>query len=240
MDWQAWSDRWDTQQTRYVPDREERFGVIADVVAAAAGERPRVLDLGCGPGSLSLRLLDRLPGADVTAVDADPVLLTLGRRTAGSRAGLSWADRDLRHEDWTRDLRGPYDAAVSTTALHWLPASRLPAFYAELAGLLRPGGVLVDGDHLADEPGSALAGLAKAMRRDEETAQPWERWWAEIEREPELADAFAERTRRQHEHPRADESGLLSTHLDALRSAGFAEAGTVWQRGTDRVLVAVR
>jgi SAM-dependent methyltransferase len=246
MDWQAWMDRWDAQQTRYVPEREERFAVIADVVAAVAGERPRVLDLGCGPGSLALRLLDRLPGASMVAVDADPVLLTLGRNAAAGRPGLSWADADLRDPSWTDRLRGPYDAAVSTTALHWLPAPTLPAFYARLAGLLRPGGVVVDGDHFGYEPGSGLAALAKALRAgwDERTPVPpaddWDGWWSALEREPELAGAFAERTRRRHEHPASDESGLLSTHRNALLGAGFAEVGTVWQRGTDRVLVALR
>ena len=88
MNWQGWLERWDAQQRTYVPEREERFAVIADVVAAVAGDRPRVLDLGCGPGSLSLRLLDRLPGASVVAVDADPVLLTLGRRASDRRRAV--------------------------------------------------------------------------------------------------------------------------------------------------------
>jgi SAM-dependent methyltransferase len=248
MDWQGWLERWDTQQRTYVPEREERFQVIADVVTAVAGERPRVLDLGCGPGSLSLRLLDRLPGASVVAVDADPVLLTLGQRAAAGRAGLTWVDTDLRGEDWPAALPpGRYDAAVSTTALHWLPASRLPGFYQQVAGLLRPGGVFADGDHFGHggaEPG--LAALDKALHAawDERTPAPpgddWEGWWAALEREPELAEAFAERARRRHEHPASDESGLFDTHRAALLSAGFAEVGTVWQQASDRVLVALR
>lgn len=247
MDWKAWLDRWDAQQRTYVPEREERFGVIADVVRAVAGDRPRVLDLGCGPGSLSARLLHRLPGAEVLAVDADPVLLTLGRRALGD-AGPAWLDADLRHPAWVDGAPGSWDAAVSTTALHWLPAARLPGFYAEVAGRLRPGGVFVDGDHLgyaAAEPG--LADLAKQLRAgwDEQVPPPaaddWEGWWRALEAEPELAGAFAERRRRRHEHPQAtEESYRLDGHRDALLAAGFAEVGTVWQRGDDRVLVALR
>jgi SAM-dependent methyltransferase len=248
VDWQGWLDRWDAQQRTYVPEREERFDVITDVVAAIGGERPRVLDLGCGPGSLSLRLLDRLPGASAVAVDADPVLLTLGARAAAGRPGLAWVDADLRGEDWPAALPpGPYDAAVSTTALHWLPAARLPTFYAQVAGLVRPGGVFVDGDHFARgqaEPG--LGGLDKALHAawDERAPAPraddWDTWWAALRREPELAGAFAERARRRHEHPPSDESSLYATHRDALLSAGYAEVGTVWQKATDRVLVALR
>jgi SAM-dependent methyltransferase len=248
MDWQSWLERWDTQQRTYVTEREERFDVIADVVTAVAGERPRVLDLGCGPGSLSLRLLDRLPGASVVAVDADPVLLTLGQRASTGRRGLAWVDADLRGADWPAALPpGPYDAAVSTTALHWLPASGLPAFYRQVSGLLRPGGVFVDGDHFghgAGEPG--LTALDKALHAawEERTPAPpgedWEGWWAALEREPELAEAFAERARRRHDHPRSDESDLFDTHRAALLEADFTEVGTVWQMASDRVLVALR
>jgi SAM-dependent methyltransferase len=246
MDWQGWLDRWDAQQTSYVPDREERFAVIADVVAAVGGERPRVLDLGCGPGSLALRVLDRLPGASVVALDADPVLLTLGREAASGRAGLSWVDADLRGASWVDALPapGPYDAAVSTTALHWLPADRLLAFYGQVGGLLRPGGVFVDGDHFgysATEPG--LAALAKVLRAGWESppeAEDWAGWWEALSHEPSLEGAFAERARRRHEHGASDESDLLSAHVEGLRTAGFSEVGTVWAKGTDRVLVGIR
>ena len=36
-----------------------------------------MLDLGCGTGSVTLRLLSRLPSARVVALDVDPVLLTI-------------------------------------------------------------------------------------------------------------------------------------------------------------------
>jgi len=42
------------------------------------------------------------------------------------------------------------------------------------------------------------------------------------------------------EYRRLDPVGLLATHLDALRAAGFTEAGTLWQRGGNRLLCAVR
>src|SRR5215467_3483443 len=133
-----------------MPDREERFTALIDAVGAGAGRpAPLVLDLGCGPGSLAVRLLGRIPAATVVAIDADPLLLALGRAAYGDRAGLRFADRDLRVPGWPAGLGlgRPADAAVSTTALHWLPAPALRAMYAELATVLRPGGLLLDGDH---------------------------------------------------------------------------------------------
>src|SRR6202161_4342386 len=75
-----WIGRWDRQQEVYMADREDRFTALIDAVeAGAVRPDPLVLDLGCGPGSLSVRLLARLPEATVVAVDADPVTLALGR-----------------------------------------------------------------------------------------------------------------------------------------------------------------
>jgi len=246
----AWISRWDDQQTGYLPDREERFTALIDVVAAAAGRPdPLVIDLGCGPGSLSTRLLDRIPAATVVAVDADPVLLALGQAASAGRPGLRFADRDLRVPGWAGalGLDRPADAAVSTTALHWLAEPELTALYAELATVLRPGGVLLNGDHLFEDEATAptLARLGRALIEAEEQrrfptghSEDWNGWWTAVVAEPELAPAVAARERR---HYRSDhsESVALRTHVGALQAAGFTEIGTLWQRGANRLLCAV-
>src|SRR5580704_7222373 len=155
-----WIRRWDLQQEERLPDREERFTALIDAVEAGTGRPdPLVIDLGCGPGSLSVRLLDRIPAASIVAVDADPVMLALARAAYGDRAGLRLHSVDLRRPGWSEplELERPADAAVSTTALHWLSPEALSAMYAELAPVLRPGGLLLNGDHLRiDEAASPV------------------------------------------------------------------------------------
>src|SRR5262245_42627401 len=127
-----WLDRWDRQQEGYLPEREDRFTAIVDAVEAGTGRPdPLIIDLGCGPGSLSVRLLDRLPGATVVAVDADPVLLALGKAAYGERDGLRFVRADLADPGWVGKLRldRPADAAVSTTALHWMSGEDLAVMY---------------------------------------------------------------------------------------------------------------
>src|SRR6202034_3999190 len=169
-----WIDRWDRQQEVYMPDREDRFTAVIDAVEAGTGRPdPLVLDLGCGPGSLAVRLLARLPEATVVAVDADPVTLALGRSGYSAVSGLRFADLDLRTTGWSSRLGleagRPVDAVVSTTALHWLSAAELRKLYVTLAGLLRPGGLFLDGDHLhADEAANPVLGrLERALEERE-------------------------------------------------------------------------
>jgi SAM-dependent methyltransferase len=248
----TWIERWDIQQEDYLPDREERFTALIDAVQESAGRPdPLVLDLGCGPGSLSVRLLHRIPAASVVAIDADPLLLQLGRTAWGGLRSLRFADQDLRVPGWSAavGLDRPADAAVSTTALHWLPPEALAALYAETASVLRPGGLLLNGDHLAEDEAAAptLARLEQALiEREERRRAPggriesWRGWWDAVRSDPGLAAVAAERDRRS---PEADHHGspsrLLSVHVAALRAAGFAEVGTLWQRGENRLLCAV-
>ena len=78
--WRGWQDSWDRQQEWYMPDREERFRVMLDMVEACVGPAPRVLDLACGTGSITDRLLKRFPQAVSTGVDLDPALLAIAER----------------------------------------------------------------------------------------------------------------------------------------------------------------
>ncbi len=168
MDWNGWMDRWDKQQEGYIGNREERFDVLIDAVAHATGDEPRVLDLCCGPGSLSARLLERLPLATVVAVDADPTLQLLGQKVYGDAGGrLTWVNQDIADPEWERIIGrlGPFDAVASTTALHYLKASTLTAVYEVVWRLLRPGGVFVDGDHLFEAGSSPwMRSLHRTLR----------------------------------------------------------------------------
>ncbi len=249
--WPAWLERWEAQQTWHIPLREERFAVIADAVEELAGPAPLVLDLGCGPGSLSRRILDRIPAARAVAVDADPLLLELGRRAqpdAGSR--LRFVDADLRHAGWSAQLEqsGPYAAAVSTTALHWLLPDELEQVLRATARLLRSGGVFVNGDHIAfapDAPRIAAARRALGRRLSSAVRTPgaedWDAWWAAAEAEPAFAELAAQRRQRWREHPYADEAPLTAEQWHALlRECGFAESAVLWQHLGTSVIAALR
>jgi SAM-dependent methyltransferase len=250
---QEWIERWDRQQEAYMPDREDRFTALIDAVEAGAGrEDPLVLDLGCGPGSLAVRLLARLPRATVVGVDADPVTLALGRAAYVDVPVLRFADVDLRVPGWADELgldRQP-DVAVSTTALHWLTGPAIRALYGELFRVLRPGGLFLDGDHfgLDETEHPVLARLDRVLGEREEQrrspaghAENWTGWWEAIASDPVLAPAARERAGRRVDTEHHGSAGsMLATHVGALREAGFAETGTLWQRGANRVLCAVR
>lgn len=249
---QRWIDSWDRQQEGYVRNREARFAAMFEVLEARTDGAFTAVDLGAGPGSLSRRLLERFPHARVVAVDLDPVLVALGRHTAGDAGGrLQWVEADLRDPGWPAAAGlDQVDAVLSSTALHYLTAEEVTDLYRLVAGLVRPGGVLLDADHLAyGEDTPVLAAVSRHVQ-DRRTAQAfgeqgaldWTGWWEQLREQSAGVLDHEERARRfayragQQDAVRLD----LAGRRRALQEAGFREVGTVWQDHADRVLAAVR
>ncbi len=249
LDWQEWMQRWDRQQAYYLPDREQRFTAMLDVLAALLPESFVALDLACGPGSISRRLLARFPQARCIALDFDPVLLHLGRQVLGDGQGrLRWVEADLRDSAWPGLLGTTQVAAVlSTTALHWLPAESLVQLYRQLGTLVRPGGLVLNGDNYAFGPHMlSFRQVAEAGRAARDATplpagtENWAQWWAALQGEPSMAPLFAERDRRFLEATHHGAATLVELHEAALRDAGFREVGVIWQHLDNRVVLAVR
>jgi len=251
VDWKRWLQRWDAQQTGYIPEREERLRVMLDVLEALLPAEFVALDLACGPGAISRGLLERFPKARCVAIDFDPVMLALGQGALGTYDGrLRWIDADLATEGWVESMgEASVDAALSTTALHWLSAPHLVEIYRELAALIRPGGVFLNGDNMDFGPDlPTVQRFAEDARErawsDESFAargiETAEQWWEALEQEPSMAPLIAEHGRRWASKERPSSSTGFDLHAGALRNAGFREVATVWQSGTDRVLLAVR
>lgn len=242
MDWESWQQRWDAQQQAYMPDREERFTAMVDAVEAACGPAPRVLDLAGGTGSITRRLLARLPQSNSIVLDVDAALLTIARGTFADDPRVRVCRADLATPAWRHELGEPdgsVDAVLTATALHWLTPERVAGVYAEAAALLRPGGILVNADHMPD-PGLGslnedLGRISSARTtglRDGTTTPDWAGWWEQLRADPVLTGPTAERD--DHFGYRLGEAhteSVLSSqwHLEAMLSAGCAEAGLLWR-----------
>ncbi|RMI36527.1 class I SAM-dependent methyltransferase [Streptomyces triticirhizae] len=250
-DWSRWQKSWDQQQEWYLPDREERFRVMLDAVEALVGDRPRVLDLACGTGSITARTLRRFPDAVSVGVDLDPTLLTIARGTFADDPRATFVSADLTDPHWAEALpHDSFDAVLTATALHWLTEEPLRALYGRLATLVRPGGVFLNADHMphpeAPRIGEAVSAFEAARQRRERAAgrADWVDWWASAAADPELAEATAERYRIYGDPAEGDHAEgrmfPLEWHVRTLREAGFAEARAAWASLSDTTVLALR
>lgn len=247
-DWaERWQRSWDELEERLVPDRDRRIRVLVDLVEATAGTTPTVVDLACGPGTITRRLLDRLPRARSIAVDIDPTLLTIAAATFADDSRVQIVQADLNDPAWVEGLPElQVDAVLTATALHWLPQGTVRRLYRDLAGLVRRGGVVAHSEQMpvAELPrlGPALAQIdQRGSLSPEERRAVWNAWWTQASRDATLQPTI-ERRRAVFAtgYPTEEFSPPADWHLEVLRDAGFTEVGVVWRSGASAVVAALR
>jgi len=154
---------------RWDPDRYSReVGFVAalgepllDLLAPQTGER--ILDLGCGDGSLTEKLVQR--GCSVVAIDSSPEQVAAAIDRGLDARVLDGHALAFEHE---------FDGVISNAALHWM--KQPDRVIAGLANALAPGG------RFAAEMGGAgnvqrivdgIAALVSARGIDIDTVNPW-------------------------------------------------------------------
>ncbi len=125
--------------------REEIFRPkLIDLAAPQPGER--ILDLGCGTGTLTAMIQKRQPEATIVGIDIDPAVIKIAQRkmirdqitqvqgTRGSTINLPFADRS-------------FTMVITSMVLHHLISADKRRTFQEVARVLAPGGRLCIADY---------------------------------------------------------------------------------------------
>ncbi|MHC4173012.1 MAG: class I SAM-dependent methyltransferase [Planctomycetota bacterium] len=245
IDWYCWIERWDWMQERYIARREERFELMVRLIADTQESVLRVMDLGCGTGSLMLPVLTEFPEVEVYGIDFDATLLALAeKRLRGFGDRVHLVQTDLRDESWLKQVPSPVDAAVSATALHWLSPEQLSRLYDKLAEILQPGGIFLNADHVCSDSQS----VQKAWQQHREQmlkqegdcgAEDWEAFWNAYGQA--LKIDIKEFRKKLTEPWEGSEEGLpLEWHFKKLKASGFEAVDCFWRCDCDAIYGGIR
>ena len=113
------AETWDPGQYEKFSDHRRR--PFADLTWRGGASAPGiVVDLGCGPGPLTLSLAQRWPGARIIGVDSSSEMLDEALRN-DSLGRVEWVRSDA--ESWDpAQVGAPIDVIVTNALLQWVPS----------------------------------------------------------------------------------------------------------------------
>ncbi len=125
------------------PHRAEGESVLLEHIPDDAR---RVLDLGTGDGRLLALLKRDRPEIVGVGLDFSEVMLAAARKRFAGDGRV-----ELFQHDLTAPLPalGPFDAVISSFAIHHLEHDRKRSLYSEVFDVLKPGGVFANFEHVA-------------------------------------------------------------------------------------------
>ena len=133
-----------------IPLAHEQMGVLLSIIERTLPTVGAFIDLGCGDGILGRTILDEYPEARGTFIDFSPLMLETARTRVGNPEHHTFLDGDFGVPQWRDRLPlNQVDLIVSGFAIHHQPDERKREIYAEIFGLLRPGGLFLNLEHVA-------------------------------------------------------------------------------------------
>ncbi len=150
-----WSSRdyvsqWAEGQDQREVDRQEIFRLIAKTLPYDQKASITILDLGAGYGALAQFLLKYFSNATAVCQDGSDEMAKLGRERMKELKGrLKYVLCDFSKPGWSRKIKGPFEAVVSSIAIHNVRSPDIiRAIYGETFSLVKPDGCFLNFDRM--------------------------------------------------------------------------------------------
>ncbi len=211
----------DTGIGQLLPRYDEMLEVITRCVSSTSR---RILELGCGTGELSLKILNRFPNAQVIALDYSPRMLQFAEdKITAAGYQQHWTGTQADFGDWADnpekfDIGSEFDACVSSLAIHHLQDEMKLKLFGRIAASLSKDGCFWNADPILPES-PALAEVYKAAREE----------WS-VQQGTNLTDIRAKLGASITQgYSSQDQLASLDAHLEMLTKARFKTVAVPWK-----------
>jgi len=215
----AETKEFDTNIRQLLPYYDELLDAIALCVPP---ESKRILELGCGTGELSLKVLQQCPSAKLVAVDYSPRMIEFVQQKLESHGERNRVKAlQLDFGAWANDeieVGDSFDAVISSLAIHHLSDEMKAKLFQKSARCLNPNGRFWNGDPLLPE-------FPELSDIYSESRQRW------AQKQGLDLDAVRSRIGKSEDYGYSshDQLATLDSHLQMLQTAGFSKTAVIWK-----------
>lgn len=245
-DKQFWRDemvaRYEHQQNLASEKKEEFLSNIVRIInyfcKVHSITTPRILDIGCGPGTnttLCKCILDGVPNSTVVGIDSSEQMIEVANSKLNPEYGNRFTGfigdfNDKRF--WITNIDKKYNFITSSGALHYLSDVRMPPFFKEVYDHLEDDGMFI----------ACIGNRSKFPRISEmEDVFRVEFTYGQLDADRRPPDFQEFRTRFEE----TDKKANINWHsyrewLEIMEEAGFKEVDVVWHLWVRSIFVALK
>ena len=165
-DWSSkkYVSEWAERQDEREAEREKIFRSMAAIVSKDRNAAVEFLDLGAGYGALAQFLLNYFPNAKAVCQDGSDEMAKLGgKRMEPFNGRFKYVVCDFSKPGWSREIKGPFDAVVSSIAIHNVRSGEIiRSIYQEIFSLVKTGGCFLNFDRMTPSQKKQLLWLKDA------------------------------------------------------------------------------
>lgn len=212
----------------FSPSREEQFETILSLIPAQPEESFVVVDLGCGGGALSTKILERFSNSKVIGIDMTEEMLDVAKDTLasfGERATLK--KFNLKEKQWLSEIPDEIRCFVSSLALHHLTGKEKKELFKNLYNKLDKKGTILIVDIV--EPATEQTGAYFGKLWDKVVEQQSKEITGSLDSYKYFKDI--EWNYYQWDEPEEEDTpSRLFEQLKWLEEAGFSKVDCFWLR----------
>lgn len=232
-----WHRLWNEMMAQYCGGRDSCYDLVLDLIGSMLKfpDKANVLDVGCGSGSFTEKVLKRFSGANVTAVDYSAKNLHIAEKVVVN-SRTSWIRQDLTVPEWDeRITNGSFDAAFIGWATHEIEPWNLNQFYKTVAGKLREGGLLFNADFMSGlKPSFRDLANDFVRKRVTNSFNSFDKEFSQ--------DKVIIKLQEKNDNQRTvwNVRHAVDFHLKAIEAAGFKDAEEIWRYLNYSLILAIR
>ncbi|MDE4078866.1 class I SAM-dependent methyltransferase [Methanosphaera sp. Vir-13MRS] len=202
------ADEYDNLITKTLVNYDEMTDALINAIPDQ--KSPRVLDLGCGTGNITEKVLKRFPDAKITCLDVSDKMIDIAKEKLSDYDNIEYVNGDFT----IVDIIDKYDAIISSLALHHIPSDEeKKEMYQHIYDALNVGGVFYNADVI--KPNSEYNQILNEKMNDKYME--------------EHGVSNEQKTSHKQDRENNDVPSTLVTHIKLLEEVGFEQIDVIWK-----------